>query len=666
MIIGVDASASGFKFTGTGRYITCLLEQIKNSDNEIKIFPSFQVTGRELGEKTKMNSFNKKYEGLKRHYNRMFNMTHEMMKLKVDCGIFPNYFISNNFYKPAAIVIHDLSFITHPQFYCKTFVNYYKYLLKQTLKRNPLILAVSEHTKENISTYLNIKKENILLLQAYSYIKNTSDHNKGESSSDTPYFLYVGHIEPRKNILFLVENFLKWKREAKINISLKLVGELWIKSKEIDYLLKKYYNHPDIEFEGYVSENELDIYYKNALGFVHTSLEEGFGFPILEAMNYGLPILCSNNHAAREISSPFSILIDPSNNENFIKGLSDLYEKKINNQSIKYNIKYSPELMQNQLINVLDILHSKVNKKFYFSFNKVISYEEAIEKTLLYSHLFNGGLHKNDLYKFLFDIKISEMQFEKALANLGYLNRINFKNDNVSLNYHNINIYKKETKYLDKRKIKKSLLLIKSIPFISSICFSGGTANYGIENHDDIDLFIITRPNSVYIVYLIVHVLSKIFNLRKQLCANFLIDETDLEIKDQHDYYTAHQIVSLIPYKDSQKLGQFRQNNYWVKNFFPNYITQLSDKNEIIETPNKYYLLLKPINILLKHIYRIFYRNYLLKDFSEAIKLEDKCIKLYTNDHRIRILEAFNKEWIKYLDANKRMPVMLKVTGTYD
>ncbi len=216
MIIGIDASASGLKSTGIGRYITCLLEQLKNSDNEIKIFQSSDNYEKHLIEKIKRSSLNKKYQGLKRHYYRIFSLTHEMVKSKVDCGIFPNYFISNNFNKPSTIVIHDLSFITHPQFYSKKFVIYYKYLLKQTLKQNPLILTVSEHTKENICKYLNIKKENILLLQAYSNIVKISSYNKEQAPADTPYFLYVGHIEPRKNLLFLVANFLRWKNKIKL------------------------------------------------------------------------------------------------------------------------------------------------------------------------------------------------------------------------------------------------------------------------------------------------------------------------------------------------------------------------------------------------------------------------------------------------------------------
>ncbi len=662
MNIGIDASASGLKSTGTRRYINCLLEQLKKFEDEIKVF---QPDG---DQEINNSSLGRKYNGLKRHYYREFSLTKEMEKLKVDCSIFPNYFISNSFSKPSAIVIHDLSFITHPQFYPKQFVIYYKYLLKQTLKHEPLILTVSEHTKKNINKCLNVNKDNILLLQAYSNIKKLSKNYTYSPQTEIPYFLFVGHIEPRKNLLFLIENFLKWKNENKVNIKLKIIGELWIKSAGINYLLRKYGKHPDIIFKGYVSEDELDYCYKNAAGFVHTSLEEGFGFPVLEAMHYGIPVLCSENHAANEISSPYSITINPYNGESLLRGLSDLFEKKFINIISPADIKYSPELMNNQLSIVLDILHSRVNKKYYFSFEKSKTHEEAIEKTLLYSHLFNGGLHKKDLYTYLFDIKINEEQFEKALSGLILSNRIYLNNDNVSLNYQNINIYKKEIKKLGKDRIKKSLRIIKNIPFISCICFSGGTANYGIENHNDIDLFIITKPYALYFVYLTIHILSKIFKLRKQLCANFLIDETAMEIRDQHDYYTAHQIVSLIPYKNLGWLNLFRQFNYWIKDFFPNYIQDFSNHSPAVKKPDNIYLLLKPLNLLLKYFYRVLYRNYLKKDDEGAIKLDDKCIKLYTNDHRIKIMDAFNREWKEYLKVKRSImyePLNSDATGTY-
>ncbi len=119
---------------------------------------------------------------------------------------------------------------------------------------------------------------------------------------------------------------------------------------------------------------------------------------------------------------------------------------------------------------------------------------------------------------------------------------VDFFLKNVQQNY-----YQKKEKKLDIKKSKRILKIVKAIPFISSIAFSGGTANYGIDNHDDIDLFIITKPNSVFIAYFLIHLISKIFNARKIICANYLIDETNLTINNFEDVYTANQIISLIP-----------------------------------------------------------------------------------------------------------------------
>src|SRR5690606_19362038 len=110
-----------------------------------------------------------------RNYNKNFINHYEILNHNPDCGIFPNYFIPLEFRKPSAIVIHDLSFISHPHFYSKSFVYYYNYLLKKTLKKNPVILTVSKHSKKQITKYLNIKEEDIFLLQAYFNFSNKNN-----------------------------------------------------------------------------------------------------------------------------------------------------------------------------------------------------------------------------------------------------------------------------------------------------------------------------------------------------------------------------------------------------------------------------------------------------------------------------------------------------------
>lgn len=642
MKIALDISAFNNKSTGTVRYINCLREQLGNFEHKIIEFP--------------VNNSRLRKNIFIRNYYKNFKNDREILNQNPDCGIFPNYFIPSKFTKPSAIVIHDLSFISHPQFYSKGFVYYYSCLLKNTLKKNPLILTVSRHSKNQIVKNLNIKEENIFLLQAYFDFKIKNYFSEKFENIETPYFLYVGHIEPRKNLLFLVESFLKWNEKNDSAYKLKIVGELWIKSNETKILLKKYKNNPAVEFTGYVDEQTLHKTYKNALAFVHTSFEEGFGFPILEAMHYDLPVLCSDVHAAKEISNPYSITINPYKEKSLINGFDLLHEKIQAKKKEKYFIKYTPELMRKQLEYVLNTLEEKTHNDFSISISKANYIEEAIEKTLLYSALFNSGIKKDLLHQFLFDVKIEKSDLKKNLIDLYIQNKIIIDGDYLYLNFKLKTFYKKHHVKLNSKKVKKSLFILNHIPFISGIFFSGGTANYGIENHNDIDLFIITKPNAVYLVYFFIHIFSKIFNIRNDLCANYLIDENNLEIT-QKDYYTAHQIVSLKAMRNAKALNYFLFKNDWVKKIFPNYDLIIPIKNKAVF--KRVYSLLIPLNKIIKNFYKFLYRDY-LKKFSDSVLLNDNCLKLHTNDHRMKTLKNFDEEWKRY-KSEKNSEAYIKV-----
>ncbi|MFA5803957.1 MAG: glycosyltransferase family 1 protein [Melioribacteraceae bacterium] len=362
MIIGLDTSAVGIRSTGTSKYIKCLLDTLRKTNHTIKTFSHGSQNYL-----VKNKFFNSlpfiKRGGIYRHLYRKYLLASQMNHEKVDCGIFPNYLMPANFSKPAAIVIHDLSFISHPHFYSKAFVLFYKNQLKQTLKKNPVIITISEYSKRCINKYLGVRENEIYLLQAY-LTSAQKDNNQlvTNKCKNHPYFLYVGHIEPRKNLSFLIKNFIDWNKENGLNIKLKLAGEVWASSKEIHNLFLNYANHPDIEFLGYVSEEELHELYTGASAFVHASFVEGFGFPVLEAMHYGLPILCSSGSGTEEISGSYSIKFSATDSIDLKKGFDKLLimldERKIND-----TIKFSPELMQNQLNKLLTAIERKIKDK---------------------------------------------------------------------------------------------------------------------------------------------------------------------------------------------------------------------------------------------------------------------------------------------------------------
>ena len=628
MIAGIEISALGNKTTGTSRYITCLVKQLKTFDDEIKSFSAFN---------SKSISLIKK-RGVQKFIYRNFYLKKEMTKQKVDYAFFPDYFMPPDFSIPSAIVIHDLSFLSHPYFYSGSFVSFYKYQLKRTLKNKPLIMTISENTRAAIEKYIGIKKENVHLLQAYSEFGSNNNERTREN-----YLLYVGHIEPRKNLYFLIKTFLRWKETTKADMKLVIAGEFWIKNDETEKVFSEFGNHPDVEFTGYVDEENLKELYRKASGFVHTSFEEGFCFPVLEAMHYQLPVVCSFNTGAEEISKPNSIIINPYSEKSLLTGFDKLNGIISSGRKVEYKIKYSSSLMREQLAAAIDILKSKAGNKICVPIIAAENKEEAVEKTLLYSELFNSGIKKDFLHKSVFDIEVSKEELERILLKLYFRNKIYFKNDSVFLNYSPSVIYKTKVKP-DRVKNKLALRIIDFIPFISSVSLSGGTVHYGYEDHNDIDLFIITKPNTLYIVYALIHVLSLIFRVRKELCANYLIDERGMEIKYPHDFYTAHQIMSLRAIKNKKQLNSFFSQNKWIIKYFLNFSW---DESEINKHSGNIFLI--PLNKALKFLYRIIYRRQLKENLNKtSIILDNISIKLHTNDNRLRITEEFSKAWKDY------------------
>jgi glycosyltransferase involved in cell wall biosynthesis len=628
MITGVETSVLSNLNTGTSRYITCLIEQLQTLDDDLKLFSSHD---------TGIN-FHLRKKGLEKFLYRNFYLKKEMQDSKIDYAFFPDYFMPGNFKTPSAIVIHDLSFLSHPHFYSKSFVSFYKYQLKKTLENNPLILTISENTCTTISKYLNIKRENIHLLQAYSAFGNeTIKQTKGN------YLLYVGHIEPRKNLYFLIKTFIKLKEIRRVDLTLIIAGEFWLKTTETTKILNEFRNHPDVEFTGYVDEDKLKELYRNASGFVHTSFVEGFCLPVLEAMHNKLPIICSFNTGAEEISKPYSIIINPYSEKSLLNGFNKLFELIKTGRKINYEIKYSPSLMRNQLAEVIDILKSKINNKILISIPAADDKEEAVEKTLLYSNLFNSGIKKEDLHKSVFDVEMNKVELERILLKLYIQNKIYFENDIAYLNYSSPpnNKPKKKPNQL---KNKKALRLLGLIPFISSVSFSGGTAFYGYKDHNDIDLFIITKPNALYIVYALIHVLSLLFKVRKELCANYLIDERGMEIKYPRDFYAAHQIISLQSIKNEKLLNCFFNQNKWIKKYFPNFSWEHSEIDRTMR--NNFFI---PLNKALKFLYRLIYKKQLKENQNKtSILLEELSIKLHTNDNRQKITQEFFNAWKDY------------------
>lgn len=222
---------------------------------------------------------------------------------------------------PRIITFHDLSFLHYPQFFSREQQLWHKLQHYADQAKNAKhIIAVSEFTKHDLVSLLDIPEEKISVV--YSGI-NQSFRKLSPSDPELanyrltnglarPFFLYLGSLEPRKNIQLLVQAFSKLKTDEQFKeYQLLIAGKPGYQSEEIKKLIALSPAQADIRILGMISDDERVLLYNLARAFVFPSWFEGFGFPPLEAQACGVPVIGSDRTSLPEILGDSALLTDP-------------------------------------------------------------------------------------------------------------------------------------------------------------------------------------------------------------------------------------------------------------------------------------------------------------------------------------------------------------------
>ena len=233
-------------------------------------------------------------------------------------------------------IIHDLIPIVLKDFYKKNKLkrnNYEKVLY--TLDNNRKYFAVSEYTKQDMIKYLKIEDKNIIVMQLganedIQKIDNRTsiDKVKEKYHIKQNYVFSLCTLEPRKNLSFTIRNFIEFlKIHPDADIALVLSGGCWNNYNYIPDINPEYKNK--VIITGYVDDSDLSALYSGADFFVFPSLYEGFGLPVLEAMQCGCPVITSNVSSLPEVIGDCGIMIDPASDYEIIKAYEKMYYDKI-------------------------------------------------------------------------------------------------------------------------------------------------------------------------------------------------------------------------------------------------------------------------------------------------------------------------------------------------
>jgi glycosyltransferase involved in cell wall biosynthesis len=607
---------------------------------------------------------------------------------------------------------HDMAFFLHPHLYPPIKRLYFQQTIRRALATADAIVTVSQSTAEDVRRLFNgssgfdERKLRVVHsgVEARFFSRVSAGHIervKMRHGLNSPYLLFIGTFEKRKNLPLLIEAFSRLRRRGHQDLLLVLAGQPDNGRAAVGRTIAQENLQDAVRCLGYVPDAEILPLYHGARLLVLPSVHEGFGFPLLEAMAGGVPALAADNSAMRELAA------DP---EMLCAGGAEMWAQKIERLLVDNGLRRelivrgrqhartfswqqtaratlavyeslqppSRHAMPVRIVRAFDLKSlassaatrngivpvMKISSANGYSngFEKI---SEAALKTLAYADLFDYPLRAEEVHEGLLDCGASIEEVREVLealeshgviARTGPLFFIRGRGKIVAV--------REQRRQQTRRLLQKHARLIKFVikfPFVRSIALSGAAAFENSHHRDDLDLFVITAGKRLWSVYTALALLLKLMGKRRLLCLNCLVDLDHLSI-DEGDFFVAHQIAFLRPLSGIEHFKKFQAANAWVSAHLPQCRLRSADS-----LPAKMPALLandgQPESFWLKKLaetiwsWRLFdYLERLIFGFyrrrirrlteharAEAVVVEPGQIKLFTNDHRHRLKNALHQ-----------------------
>ena len=354
MTIGINLLNYKVTLAGNGTFAKRVIAQLQRLDKRNKYILYFNDI-----------------EGIEKVFNiyspnfqiRKINLSNRIARIKFEATAFNRILKNDNievYYSPSLVVpanlkcnkivctIHDLSpFYINK--YSKIRLLYYKIMSKLSVGKANHIITVSKNSKEDIVKLLNCDSNKINIVYNFLDDSDCTINNDYEN-----FFLFVGTIQPGKNIIRMIQAFERFYNEVDSRFKLKIAGKKGWKDKKI----QTYLENENIEVLGYVTDDDLDLLYSKSFSLLYPSLYEGFGIPPLESMRHGCPVIVSDISSIPEVVGEFGIYVDPYSVDSIFSGMKQMYYERnkyvngIFEQSLKFNGKH-------EVIKLLKILDNE-------------------------------------------------------------------------------------------------------------------------------------------------------------------------------------------------------------------------------------------------------------------------------------------------------------------
>jgi glycosyltransferase involved in cell wall biosynthesis len=335
MLIGIDASrATAARRTGTENYSLNLIRELlaQGQDRRFRLyFNQAPATG----------LFPEGTEGRVIPFPRLWThlrLSWEMLSDPPDLLFVPSHVLPLAHPRCTAVTVHDLGYHYYPEAHT-TFQNIYlRWSTRYNAGAATRVLADSEATRQDLIRYYGTPEEKIAVVYP-GRDENLGPVDGAESLAglraryglSDSYFLYVGTLHPRKNLVRLVQAFASLlqtlaatSNHSNDELQLVLAGQKGWYYEEIFAEVRKLGLTERVVLTGYVPDADLGGLLSGALAFVFPSLYEGFGLPVLEAMACGTPVVCSRVSSLPEVAGDAALLVDPLETDEISQALNQI------------------------------------------------------------------------------------------------------------------------------------------------------------------------------------------------------------------------------------------------------------------------------------------------------------------------------------------------------
>jgi len=250
---------------------------------------------------------------------RQLSLPGQLRKLRIDLIHFPSFIASLRTDIPSVVTVHDLCFAFFPEAFSMLRRPYYKFIIPRSVRRCDSIIADSDSTRKDILKHLYTGDGPVQTVHLgvdpvrFYYVAQESEREGMRRQFGLPkdFILYVGTLEPRKNIPRLIRAFAYGVVSKGLPYHLVIAGRKGWLFDDIFHEVSSLNLEDRVHFPGFIESSRLAALYSLARALAYPSLYEGFGLPCLEAMSCGTPVVTSDRSSLPELVGDCALIVDP-------------------------------------------------------------------------------------------------------------------------------------------------------------------------------------------------------------------------------------------------------------------------------------------------------------------------------------------------------------------